>query len=383
MNLLKRPVPYNLGSTSMVVWWETDSDSVTGHGLNVQLSGGSPTFYAATTRIFKKQDGTNATSHFVELTGLLQNSITTVQVVGPNYISTPTWSFEHVPLDEELNFAVINDVEGNFSDGIVDDLEYLMLFKHSDANAILSCGDLLTPGEQPDYYEWSRIYANLSTFLESSKGTVFASTDVSKTLMGQHLFPNSPTRAPYFANTIANIRVVALDTSPSGRKSLAAGGNQLRWFLNEIKSREWKNADYRIILGSTPPTTSLWGDDGRYADGTDRFLNQSVGSMLKNSGATLAIFGSGHSYQRGVYPSDYPAFEDLPVQYVICSGFNSPHTNRVGDWTAESEPSFIVSSSENHYVRLTVNSSALTLVARDWSSDALIDQISFSPRNLD
>lgn len=362
----------------MVVWWETDSGSVTGHGLNVQVSGSPSSFYAASTRVFQNQDGTNATSHFVDLTGLAQDSLTTVQVVGPGYLSTPTWTFEHVPADQELNFMVINDVEGNF-----EDLDYLIANKHTNANAILSCGDLLTPGEQHDYYEWSRIYNSLSDFLEVSKGTVFATTEVSKTLRGSFIFPNTPNRAPYFANTIGGVRVVSLDTSPSGRRSLSAGGNQLRWFFNEIKSNSWKNANYRIILGSTPPTTSLWGDDGRYADGTDRFLNNTVSSMIKNSGATLSIFGSGHSYQRGVYPSDYFSFEDLPVQYVICSGFNSPHINKVGNWSASSEPSFIVSSSDNHYVRLTVNSSALTLVAREWSSDALIDQISFSPRNLD
>lgn len=378
MNLLKRPVPYNLGSNSMVLWWETDSGDVTGHGLNIQVSGGPAVFYAATTRVIPKFDGTNATSHFVVIMDLIQDSLTTVQVVGPGYIGTPLYTFEHVPVDEEVNFMVINDVEGNF-----DELDNVIANKHTEANALLSCGDLLEPGEEHGYDEWSKIYSSLSTFLESSKGTVFATTDLSKTIRGKHVFPTNPSRAPYFANTIGNVRVAALDTSSSGRKSLSAGGNQLRWFLNEIKSDEWKGSDFRIILGSTPPTTSLWGNDGRYKDGKDRFLDESISTMIKNSGSTLCIFGSGHSYQRGVYSSNYPGFEDMPVNYVICSGFNSPHINKVGNWSAYSEPSFIISSSDKHYVKLSVTQDAMTLVARELSNDALIDQISFSPRNLD
>lgn len=378
MNVTKRPVPYNLGSKSMVVWWETDSGSVTGHGLNVVTSGSDPVFYAARTRIIKKLDGTNATTHVVEVNDLTPNSITTVQVIGPQYIGTQTWSFENIEEDQDLNIMVLNDVEGNF-----DDLDYLIANKHTEANAIISCGDLLSPGENHPYYEWSKIYTSLYSSLETSLGTVFATTESSKTLTGQSMFPTYPGRAPYFSTTLGSVRVISLDTSESGRKSLRSGGTQLRWFLNEIKGDEWKNAGYRVIIASTPPVTSLWGDDGRYGDGRDRFLEGSVAAMIKNSGATLSIFGSGHSYQRGVYPSDYPSFEDLPVNYVICSGFNSPHTHKVGSWTADSEPSFLVSASDRHYVRLTVNSSSMTLIARDWSSDALIDQISFSPRNLD
>lgn len=378
MQVLKRPIPYNLGSNSAVIWWETDSTKLTGHGLWVQRAGMDEVYYEATSKFFRRKDGTKVISHSIEVLDIAADTFTTLRVAGPGYLGTVSYSVGNAAADENLSFMVANSVEGNFAD-----LDYLIANKHTSTNAMISCGNLVDLAEKLDYVDWIKVYTSLSTSLESAKGVVLTPTEKGKTTAGKSLLPTSNNQSPYFASTIGPCRFISLDTSNSGRRSLGAGGSQVSWFLNEVKSNAWKSASFRIILGSVPPVTSLWSEDGTYLKGEDRFLKSNLMPLIKVSGANMCIFGGGHSYQRGVIASGYKSFEDLPIHYVICSGFNSPHTKEVGDWKASSDPSFLVKSSDRHYVRMDVSLGTLTLIAREWTSDSIIDQLSLSARNLE
>jgi hypothetical protein len=379
MQVSKRPIPYRLGSNSTVLWWETtDSGDLTGHGLWVQVPAQPEIYYAANTRMFTRDDGVKVASHSVELNNLTADTVTTVRVAGPGYLGTVRYSFEHPAANDDVSFMVMNNVEGNYTD-----LEYLLAEKHVSANAVIGCGDLVDLGDRLGYSEWARPYLSLYNFLENAKGVVLSAFEKGKTSTGSSLIPSSPKQSPYYASTVGPCRFISLDTSRSGRKSLAAGGSQMLWLLNEVKSDDWKNASFRIIIGNQPPVTGLWADDGTYLNGKDAFLSSNLLPLIKSSGAHMCIFGGGHSYQRGILASNYESFEDLPIHYIICSGFNSPHTKEVGKWSASSDPSFLIQSSDRHYVRLDVSLDKLTLIAREWSSDAIIDQVSLSDRKLD
>jgi hypothetical protein len=377
MELLKRPVAFNLGSTSAILWWETDGVDVGGHGLNVTKDGSDAVFYAATTQSFQTPAGRQVLAHHVEVEDIPEESLFTVQVVSDNYLSTPTWSFSCPGTSDSLNFMILNGSEGNMAD-----LASVVSAKHTDGDSIISCGGLAEIAERPTYDDLIKVHDTLEDLLQTSLGTVIAPSETSESLTGTYVTPTSPDRSPYYAMTVGPVRFLCLDTTKSGRKTLASGGKQVRWFLNQIQSSEWKNAGYRVILGSTPPCTSLWSIENKYENGKDNFLEKSIVPLIKKSGATMAIFGEGHSYQRGVMVSTLESFEDNPTYYIVSSGFNSRHLERRGNWDSLKDPGFLIRSSALHYLKLQVTSTSATLIARETSNDAIIDQISFSYKTL-
>lgn len=377
MELLKRPVAFNLGSTSAIIWWETDGVDVGGHGLNITKDGMAPSFYSATTKSFETPAGRQVLAHHVEVEDIPDESIFTVQVVSDNYLSTPTWSFSCAGSSDSLNFMILNGSEGNMTD-----LASVVSTKHTDGDSIISCGGLTEIAERPTYDDMVKVHDTLTNLLQTSLGTVIAPSESSESLTGTYVTPTSPDRSPYYAMTIGPVRFLCMDTTKAGRKTLASGGKQVQWFLNQIQSTEWKSAGYRVILGSTPPVTSLWSIEDKYKTGKDNFLSKAILPLIKKSGATMAIFGEGHSYQRGVMVSTLESFEDSPTQYIVSSGFNSPHLEKRGDWESLQDPSFLVRSSDLHYLKLQVTSTSATLIARETSNDAIIDQISFSHKTL-
>ena len=102
----------------------------------------------------------------------------------------------------------------------------------------------------------------------------------------RHIAPKN-----YFAWSHQNARFLALD--PNETFPLGIKNEQLDWFLTEITSPEWQNAQWRFILLHQPPFSAGWpgyhGDD---------FIRALVDQYAEAAGIDFVLSGHSHCYER-------------------------------------------------------------------------------------
>ena len=375
MNITREPIVYFASNDSAILWWESDAEDTFGHGVTIyEPSAAARDVIATTTTVYSKDGRRNV--HKAVLQDLTEDSLVGYRPYGPGFISTKLYSIRTYGPSSSIRIGVLNSPEGFFSA-----LNYgtQIVLDKLEADHLLSCGNILGPVSSISYDSWMDWYDSIYERVSGIGMTIAKATnDVG--IYSDLSLPASIDSATYFACSLAGVRIVVLDTSKYGRKSLL---NQQRdWAMNQFASSDWKEANNRIILTSDPIKTSLWDLSQSYGDGkgVDKFLAKNLYPLIENSGADLVFTGRCHSYQRGVIPSKYPYLEGNPTHYITCGGMAPAHTIRA--WNDTSLFSYVVSSSSYHYVTIDVSTSGLTVTCKNTETGEILDQFDVLSRIL-
>lgn len=360
MNLLKSPVSYSITNNSAIIWWESDSADSAGHGVNLTLTGSDPVFVAAVTDVLTDSANVRHAAHRVFLRNLPEDSLLSVNVVGPGFLSAQQYSFRTLGATSPVTIGVLNNPEGYFTSSYPQ-LQYV-LDKIGPVDYYLSCGGITSRSAEPSYEDWADWYQAVYPSL-SGCGMISAKSSYDTGLLADAMFPTHMPGKTYFAASVGCVRIVVLDTTETGRQQLA-GGAQLDWAINQFNSHDWKQAKYRVILTSDPFRVSLWDQTASFGrgTGTDRYLLGTLYPLLRESGADLVLVGKGHSYQRGAIASSYPYNDSLTTNYIMCAGMAPAHTVRPWQWKPSDAPGFIVDTPDYHYVTISADSDRKSVV---------------------
>lgn len=101
-----------------------------------------------------------------------------------------------------------------------------------------------------------------------------------------------PDGTSWFSWSCGVVRLVAIDVNREFPIGVSPSSEQYRWLMNEIRSREWSQAGWRVLLVHQPPWSRSWaGYDGDAAV-------RNIVSSLAPRGLDLVISGHSHAYER-------------------------------------------------------------------------------------
>ena len=156
----------------------------------------------------------------------------------------------------------------------------------------IGLGDLVSDGSSPA--QWQGFLASLEPLSRQTKiFPVIGNHDYDgyydeliPELYLRHIAPRN-----YFAWSCQNARFLALD--PNETFPLGIEGEQRAWFLREISSPAWQNAQWRFLLLHQPPYSAGWpgyhGDD---------FIRNLVDKYAETAGIDFVLSGHSHCYER-------------------------------------------------------------------------------------
>lgn len=374
MNILRQVSVSLLSSNHSILWWETDSLEVEGHGLHVQIFGElSSKFYPAVTTRVIRADNTRSSFHRVELRGLTPGAPVSVRVAGPSFLQPGFSSVSPPHTTQPINLAVIGSAEGNLT-GLSEALGY-----DESINGVLSVGGFM-PTHSVSVEDVSDFLDVVGDSLSSLTFVCATSRDNSNTDMS--VFKTYPANRRYFVTTVGPVAVMCLDTSKAGRRTLA--DEQSAWALDVFASDLWKSASYRVVLSASIFRTSVWDSSASFGNGTgvDPYLQSRLLPVLKQSGASLVICGEAKSYQHGSIESSYPSIRGATTDYITCGGIPPTHDTTAWDHQPHEEPSIFVEATRPHLVRLMVTPQSMIMSCVDTADDSLIDYLAIAPSTL-
>ncbi len=121
------------------------------------------------------------------------------------------------------------------------------------------------------------------------------------------------------------------------------------WFLNTVKSDEFRNAAHKFVFFHYPPYTELW--NSHYYDG-DQLTRDYLVPVIEKSGVDIVFSGHTHAYERGRWPQDGEPF----TYYVVTGGGGGGlDTEAWKDW-----PQIEINVSQHHFVIIDVDGEHLS-----------------------
>ena len=121
------------------------------------------------------------------------------------------------------------------------------------------------------------------------------------------------------------------------------------WFLNTVKSDDFKNAAHKFVFFHYPPYTELW--NGYYYDG-DQLSRDYLVPVIEESGVDIVFSGHTHAYERGRWPQDGESF----TYYVVTGGGGGGlDTEAWKDW-----PQLEIIESQHHFMIIDVDGDKLS-----------------------
>lgn len=97
----------------------------------------------------------------------------------------------------------------------------------------------------------------------------------------------------YSAWTYGNARFVAIDPNEQFPIGLPEGSKQRKWFIDQLSTTAWNEADWRFVLVHQPPYAQAW--QGYHGDDVIRDL---VAPRAASAGIDFVISGHTHAYER-------------------------------------------------------------------------------------
>jgi predicted phosphodiesterase len=141
----------------------------------------------------------------------------------------------------------------------------------------------------------------------------------------------------FFSTTAGGIRWVVLDSNINSDE-------QTRFMLREFKSREFRNAHFRIVCTHAPPFLEYW-DPKSWHDGESQwglYVRQEWVPLFERFRVDLVMSGHSHIYQRG---------ERNGIVYMVSGGAGAPleemRANHVQNYSM-----YTVTAQRHHYVEL-------------------------------
>lgn len=146
-------------------------------------------------------------------------------------------------------------------------------------------------------------------------------------------------------------RFAAIDLNREFPIGISPGSEQDAWLQREVRSREWRDATWRVLLVHQPPYSASWaGYDG------DEAVRSIVRNLVEHHGLQLVVSGHSHAYEHLVRE-----IAGRPLHVLITGGAGggleapipqpAPSTDRV--------------ILEHHFIRARAGINALSIEAID------------------
>lgn len=216
----------------------------------------------------------------------------------------------------------------------------------------ISLGDLVSDGANP--YQWYSFFSGLSPYATKTPLFLIAGNhdydgyydylqpeQFLKYVYGRKLY-----RSLYFEN----VAIISLDPNINFPIGIHEGSDQYNWFINEIESNSWKNADWKIVALHQPPYAQSWPT---YHG--DKVIEELLKPLYEEGKIDVVLSGHTHAYERLVKTNKYG--DD--ILFVISGGAGGnlePEEN-------ETHPEMDVVKSIHHFVRFELEKNQLTLKA--------------------
>ena len=159
----------------------------------------------------------------------------------------------------------------------------------------------------------------------------------------------------FHAVTICGIRIIVLDTNRNTP-------DQLQWLEEELKSINYMQAEYKIVLMHVAPFIEFWEPKAWYSGESEwpEYAQQNFVPLLEEAKVDLVVSGHQHNYQRG---------KRNGVTFVVSGGAGGDlDLERVTDYKFYS-----VTKLEHHYLILSKRTNELVVRAYGLDNEVIDD----------
>ena len=177
-------------------------------------------------------------------------------------------------------------------------------------DVVVNVGDVVTNGDV--YSQWGREYFIPIKHFASSVPSYIA---IGNYEVDSHWFDDfvaQPGNEHWFAFNYGNSRFIILDLN----RLYYPGREQYDWLVEELNSRDFRNADFRFVFCHHPPYSEQWDSPGYTGEaGVRAFLVP----LFEEYGVDIVFSGHTHDYERGkrVLESGHE------IYYIITGGGGS------------------------------------------------------------
>lgn len=170
-----------------------------------------------------------------------------------------------------------------------------------------------------------------------------------------------PGNERYFAFTYGNARFVLLD---SNDKTIT-GGKQLDWLVEELKSKDYQDAEFRFLFLHHAPYCWDWY-------GGEKKIEEAIVPLAEKNRVDIFFAGHFHCYERGKKTHD-----GFDTYYVVTGGGGGEFTEGWAEGAPKGKPRefMTVHDWRYHFVMLTVDGKTVRAVVKD-KDGTVMDQFS-------
>jgi 3',5'-cyclic AMP phosphodiesterase CpdA len=328
--LIKGPYLQNVTQTSIVIMWETYTET--------------PSWLEYNDPAIQIGDPTLVTLHEMMISGL--NTGTTydyrVNIDGQGELWTDWFTFRTAPAaDRPFRLVVYGDTRSHPDDhaavirGIV----------ASEPALVLHTGDLVNDGHLAS--GWNReFFGPAAPLLRTTPLFPVLGNHEDNASLYYDLF-SLPGNEEWFAITYGSARIIGLNTS----SSFGSGSEQYDWLVNELESPEYQAAQWHLVFFHYPPFAG-GGHEG------DTRVQQNLVPLFETYGVDMVFNGHNHHYERSAKSG---------VAYIVTGGGGAP----------------LYDFDEDAILKLNEYSQAHAATLHFCVLDITPDEIAFTARNVD